>query len=70
MTAIFLYNRRALLALLHDVTMAAIPLLASLCPRLGKSVLDYKPMMTALYVASFIVIAVCVFLLTRAAVSP
>jgi len=40
MTAIFLYNRRALLALLHDVTMAAIPLLASLCPRLGKSVLD------------------------------
>jgi len=40
MTAIFLYNRRALLALLHDVRMAAIPLLASLCPRLGKSVLD------------------------------
>jgi FlaA1/EpsC-like NDP-sugar epimerase len=64
MAAIFPNSRRALLAFLHDVAMAAISLVASLYLRLGNGVLDYEPKMTALYIAGFTFIAACVFLLT------
>jgi len=64
MAAIFPNNRRALLAFLHDVAMAAMSLIISLYLRLGNTVLDYEPKMTAIYIAGFTVIAACVFLLT------
>ena len=64
MVTIFPNNRRALLALLHDVAMTAISLVASLYLRLGNEILGYEPTMTAIYIASFTLIAACVFLLT------
>jgi FlaA1/EpsC-like NDP-sugar epimerase len=64
MVTIFPNSRRALLAFLHDVAMAAISLLASLYLRIGNGILDYEPRMTAVYVAGFTLIAACVFLLT------
>ena len=39
-------------------------LIISLYLRLGNTVLDYEPKMTAIYIAGFTVIAACVFLLT------
>jgi FlaA1/EpsC-like NDP-sugar epimerase len=62
--AILPNNRRALLAFLHDVIMAAVSLLAALYLRLGNGVLDYEPRLTALYVSGFTAIAASVFLLT------
>jgi FlaA1/EpsC-like NDP-sugar epimerase len=62
--AILPNNRRALLAFLHDVIMAAVSLLAALYLRLGNGVLDYEPRLTALYISGFTAIAASVFLLT------
>jgi FlaA1/EpsC-like NDP-sugar epimerase len=64
MVAIFPNNRRALLAFLHDVAIAAVSIVASLYLRLGNDVLDYEPKLTAVYVAGFSLIAAGVFLLT------
>ena len=64
MLTIFPNNRRALLAFMHDVAMAAISLVASLYLRIGNDILDYEPRLTAIYVVSFTVIAASVFLLT------
>ena len=64
MVAIFPNNRRALLAFLHDVTIAAVSIVASLYLRLGNGILDYEPKLTAVYVAGFTLIAAGVFLLT------
>src|ERR1700730_12463019 len=62
--AIFPNSRRALLAFLHDVAMAALSLVASLYLRIGNEIVDYEPRLTAAYVVSFTVIAAGVFLLT------
>ena len=64
MVKIFPNSRRALLAFLHDVTIAAVSIVASLYLRLGNDVLDYEPKLTAVYVAGFTLIAAGVFLLT------
>jgi FlaA1/EpsC-like NDP-sugar epimerase len=64
MAKIFPNSRRALLAFLHDVLMAALSLGASLYLRLGNGILDYEPRLTATYVVSFTLIAATVFLLT------
>ncbi len=64
MVAIFPNNRRALLAFLHDVAMAAVSLIASLYLRIGNGILEYEPRLTATYVVSFTLIAASVFLLT------
>jgi O-antigen biosynthesis protein WbqV len=64
MAAIFPNSRRALLAFLHDVAMAALSLVASLYLRIGDDIATYEPRLTATYVVSFTVIAASVFLLT------
>src|SRR5215831_2609710 len=64
MAAIFPNNRRALLAFLHDVAMAAMSLIISLYLRLGNTIVEYEPRLTAIYVVGFTLIAACVFLLT------
>src|SRR5881227_3959567 len=64
MVKIFPNNRPALLAFLHDVTIAAVSIVASLYLRLGNGILDYEPKLTAIYVAGFALIAAGVFLLT------
>src|SRR5271169_2409012 len=64
MVKIFPNSRRALLAFSHDVTIAAVSIVASLYLRLGNSILDYEPKLTAIYVAGFTLIAAGVFLLT------
>src|ERR1700730_13190068 len=64
MVKIFPNSRRALLAFLHDVTIAAVSIVASLYLRLGNDVLDYEPKLTVIYVAGFTLIAAGVFLLT------
>jgi FlaA1/EpsC-like NDP-sugar epimerase len=64
MVKIFPNSRRALLAFLHDVTIAAVSIVASLYLRLGNGILDYEPKLTAVYVAGFTLIAAGVFLLT------
>ena len=57
MVAIFPNNRRALLAFLHDVAMAALSIVASLYLRLGNELVAYEPRLTAIYVVSFTSIA-------------
>ena len=64
MATIFPNNRRALLAFLHDVIMAAVSFVAALYLRLGDRIVDYEPRLTAIYVAGFTLIAASVFLLT------
>src|ERR1700726_4751190 len=64
MVKIFPNSRRALLAFLHDVTIAAVSIVASLYLRIGNDVLDYEPRLTAIYVVGFTLIAAGVFLLT------
>jgi FlaA1/EpsC-like NDP-sugar epimerase len=61
---IFPNNRRAVLAFLHDVAMAAVSLVVSLYLRIGNDIVDYEPRLTATYVAGFTFIAASVFLLT------
>ena len=62
--AIFPNNRRALLAFVHDVLMAALSVVVSLYLRLGGDIVDYKPRLTITYILGFTVIAASVFLLT------
>src|SRR6266478_2905863 len=62
--AIFPNSRRALLAFLHDVAMAALSLVVSLYLRIGNEIVDYEPRLTASYVVGFTVIAAGVFLVT------
>jgi FlaA1/EpsC-like NDP-sugar epimerase len=62
--AIFPNNRRAFLAFVHDVLMAALSVVVSLYLRLGGDVVDYKPRLTITYILSFTAIAASVFLLT------
>jgi FlaA1/EpsC-like NDP-sugar epimerase len=62
--AIFPNNRRAVLAFVHDVLMAALSVVASLYLRLGDEILDYKPPLTITYILSFTAIAGTVFLFT------
>ena len=62
--AIFPNNRRALLAFVHDVLMAALSVVVSLYLRLGGDIVDYEPRLTITYILGFTVIAASVFLLT------
>ena len=64
MVAIFPNNRRAFLAFIHDVLMAALSVVVSLYLRLGGEIVDYKPRLTITYILSFTAIAASVFLLT------
>ena len=64
MAAIFPNNRRALLAFLHDVMMAAISFVIALYLRLGNRLVEYEPRLTAVYVVGFTLIAAGVFLAT------
>ena len=62
--AIFPNNRRAVLAYVHDVAMAALSFVVSLYLRIGGEVVGYQPRLTATYVAGFTLIAAVVYLLT------
>src|SRR5271169_405785 len=64
MVKIFPNSRRALLAFSHDVTIAAVSIVASLYLRLGGAIVGYQPRLTLIYVSSFTLIAAAVFLLT------
>ncbi len=64
MVAIFPNNRRALLAFLHDVAMAALSVVVALYLRLGNEIVAYQPRLTAIYIAGFTAVAAGVFLLT------
>jgi FlaA1/EpsC-like NDP-sugar epimerase len=57
-------SRRALLAFLHDVAMAALSFGLALYLRLGDDMLQYEPHLTLLYGAAFTAIAAIVFLAT------
>jgi FlaA1/EpsC-like NDP-sugar epimerase len=61
---IFPRNRRAILAFLHDTVMAALSFFAAMYLRLGGDIFGYQPRLTAVYIASFTLIAASVFLLT------
>jgi FlaA1/EpsC-like NDP-sugar epimerase len=62
--AILPNNRRAVFAYLHDVAMAALSFTVSLYLRIGGEVVGYQPRLTAIYIASFTLIAAVVYLLT------
>jgi FlaA1/EpsC-like NDP-sugar epimerase len=64
MVAIFPNNRRALLAFLHDVAMAALSFVVALYLRIGNEIVAYEPRLTVIYTVSFTLIAAGVFLLT------
>jgi FlaA1/EpsC-like NDP-sugar epimerase len=57
-------SRRALLAFLHDVVMAALSFAVAFYLRLGNDALSYEPRMTFAYGATFTAVAGIVFLLT------
>ena len=57
-------SRRALLAFLHDVAMAALSFALALFLRLGEAVTQYEPRLMVLYGAVFTGIAAAVFLVT------
>src|SRR5205085_10530810 len=57
-------NRRALLAFLHDVGMAALAFGLGLYLRLGDEILQYEPRLTLIYGGTFAAIAAIVFLVT------
>ena len=57
-------NRRAALAFLHDVAMAALSFAFSFYLRIGDAFLYYEPRLTLLYGSVFTTIAAVVFLLT------
>jgi O-antigen biosynthesis protein WbqV len=57
-------NRRAVLAYLHDIAMAALSFALSLYLRIGGEVVGYQPRMTAIYIVSFTLIAAVVYRLT------
>src|SRR5258707_10324917 len=56
--------RRALLAFLHDVAMAALSFALALFLRLGEAVVQYEPQLMVLYGAVFTGVAAVVFLVT------
>ncbi|MGH7115104.1 MAG: polysaccharide biosynthesis protein [Stellaceae bacterium] len=62
--AVFPSNRRALLAFVHDIAMAALSLVVALYLRIGTDIIGYQPRLIAVYVVGFTVIAAGVFLLT------
>ena len=57
-------SRRAVLAFLHDVGMAAVSFALALYLRLGEDIVNYEPRRTALYGLVFTAIAASVFLIT------
>ena len=57
-------SRRAVLAFLHDVTMAALSFAMAMYLRLGEAVLGYEPRLILLYCVAFTAIAAVIFLLT------
>jgi O-antigen biosynthesis protein WbqV len=57
-------NRRAVLAYLHDVAMAAVSFLLSLYLRLGHQIVGWHPRLTLIYLLSFTLIAAVVYRLT------
>ena len=57
-------NRRAVLAYLHDIAMAALSFAISLYLRIGGEVVGYQPRLTAIYIVSFTLIAAIVYRLT------
>jgi FlaA1/EpsC-like NDP-sugar epimerase len=57
-------SRRALLAFLHDVAMAALSFALALFLRLGEAVVQYEPQLMVLYGAVFTGVAAVVFLVT------
>src|SRR5260370_15996114 len=57
-------SRRALLAFLHDVGMAALSFALALYLRLGDDILQYEPRLTLIYGAAFTAIAAIIFLVT------
>ncbi|MGH7112169.1 MAG: polysaccharide biosynthesis protein, partial [Stellaceae bacterium] len=61
---IFPSSRRALLAFLHDVAMAALSLVVALALRLGGGIWDYAPRLMLVYLVGFTLIAAGAFLVT------
>jgi FlaA1/EpsC-like NDP-sugar epimerase len=61
---VFPMSRRALLAFLHDVAMAASSLVIALLLRLGGGIWDYAPQLTLVYLAAFTLVAAGAFLVT------
>ncbi|MGH7038463.1 MAG: polysaccharide biosynthesis protein [Stellaceae bacterium] len=61
---IFPSSRRALLAFLHDVAMAALSLAVALALRLGGGIWDYAPRLMLVYLVGFTLIAAGAFLVT------
>jgi FlaA1/EpsC-like NDP-sugar epimerase len=61
---IFPNSRRALLAFVHDIGMAALSLVLALYLRLGDDLLGYEPHLMGVYLVAFTLIAAAVFLLT------
>jgi FlaA1/EpsC-like NDP-sugar epimerase len=57
-------SRRALLAFLHDVAMAALSFALAFYLRLGDDALHYEPQLTIIYGVGFTSVAALVFLLT------
>jgi O-antigen biosynthesis protein WbqV len=57
-------SRRAFLAFLHDVAMAALSFGLALYLRLGNDLLSYEPRLTVFYGATFTAIAAVMFLVT------
>jgi FlaA1/EpsC-like NDP-sugar epimerase len=57
-------NRRAFLAFLHDVAMAALSFALSFYLRIGDDFLHYEPRLTMLYGVAFTAVAATVFLVT------
>jgi FlaA1/EpsC-like NDP-sugar epimerase len=61
---VFPTSRRALLAFLHDVAMAALSLIIALALRLGGGVWNYAPRLMLVYLLAFTLIAAGAFLVT------
>jgi len=62
--SLFPQSRRAVLAFLHDVAMAALSFALALYLRLGEDIGATEPRLTVLYGVSFTAIAAVIFLLT------
>ncbi|HEY3910683.1 MAG TPA: nucleoside-diphosphate sugar epimerase/dehydratase [Stellaceae bacterium] len=62
--AVFPSNRRALLAFVHDIAMAALSFVLALYLRIGTDLSGHQPRLIAVYVAGFTAIAAGAFLLT------
>ena len=57
-------NRRAVLAYLHDIAMAALSFVISLYLRIGNDLIGYRLRLTATYILAFTLIAAVVYRLT------